>query len=99
MGPVQFSSAAHLTFCRKAPVVVLCERSPHNLRLPPFRNLAFQSRLGCEAVRFSPHRVQGEFCVWTKSAIPIKQAYRSIDALIFVFIAGAIPLGDAMQKC
>jgi di/tricarboxylate transporter len=30
--------------------------------------------------------------------IPIKQAYRSIDVRIFVFIAGAIPLGDAMQK-
>jgi di/tricarboxylate transporter len=27
-----------------------------------------------------------------------RQAYRSIDARIYVFIAGAIPLGDAMQK-
>jgi di/tricarboxylate transporter len=30
--------------------------------------------------------------------IPINQAYRSIDSRIFVFIAGAIPLGAAMQK-
>jgi di/tricarboxylate transporter len=30
--------------------------------------------------------------------IPVNQAYRSIDARIFVFIAGAIPLGVAMQK-
>jgi di/tricarboxylate transporter len=30
--------------------------------------------------------------------IPVNQAYRSIDAKIFVFIAGAIPLGVAMQK-
>ncbi len=27
-----------------------------------------------------------------------RQAYRSIDVKIFVFIAGAIPLGDAMEK-
>jgi di/tricarboxylate transporter len=30
--------------------------------------------------------------------ISIRQAYRSIDQRIFVFIAGAIPLGIAMQK-
>jgi di/tricarboxylate transporter len=30
--------------------------------------------------------------------IPINQAYKSIDTKIFVFIAGAIPLGAAMQK-
>jgi di/tricarboxylate transporter len=27
-----------------------------------------------------------------------RQAYRSIDARVYVFIAGAIPLGDAMEK-
>jgi len=30
--------------------------------------------------------------------IPINQAYKSIDTKIYVFIAGAIPLGAAMQK-
>ena len=30
--------------------------------------------------------------------IPVTQAYRSIDAKIYVFIAGAMPLGVAMQK-
>ena len=30
--------------------------------------------------------------------ISLNQAYRAIDARIFVFIAGAIPLGTAMQK-
>jgi di/tricarboxylate transporter len=28
----------------------------------------------------------------------VNQAYRSIDARIYVFIAGALPLGVAMQK-
>ena len=28
-----------------------------------------------------------------------RQAYRSIDPSIYVFIAGAIPLGTAMEKC
>jgi di/tricarboxylate transporter len=27
-----------------------------------------------------------------------RQAYRAIDARVYVFIAGAIPLGDAMEK-
>lgn len=30
--------------------------------------------------------------------IPVTQAYRSVDAKIYVFIAGALPLGVAMQK-
>jgi di/tricarboxylate transporter len=35
--------------------------------------------------------------VLTRCITP-RQAYRSIDVRIFVFIAGAIPLGDAMEK-
>lgn len=42
--------------------------------------------------------ITGAAAVVLAGCIPVKQAYRSIDARIFVFIAGAIPLGDAMQK-
>ena len=42
--------------------------------------------------------VAGAVMVILTGCIPINQAYRSIDARIFVFIAGAIPLGAAMQK-
>jgi di/tricarboxylate transporter len=42
--------------------------------------------------------ITGAAAVILTGCIPIKQAYRSIDVRIFVFIAGAIPLGDAMQK-
>ena len=40
----------------------------------------------------------GAVAVVLARCISIRQAYRSIDARIFVFIAGAIPLGVAMQK-
>jgi len=40
----------------------------------------------------------GAAAVVLSGCIPLNQAYRSIDARIFVFIAGAIPLGTAMQK-
>jgi di/tricarboxylate transporter len=42
--------------------------------------------------------ITGAAAVVLAGCIPVKQAYRAIDARIFVFIAGAIPLGDAMQK-
>jgi di/tricarboxylate transporter len=42
--------------------------------------------------------IAGAVAVVLTGCIPINQAYRSIDARIFVFIAGAIPLGAAMQK-
>jgi len=42
--------------------------------------------------------VAGAVMVVLTGCIPINQAYRSIDTRIFVFIAGAIPLGAAMQK-
>lgn len=42
--------------------------------------------------------ITGAVAAVLTGCIPINQAYRSIDAKIFVFIAGAIPLGAAMQK-
>ena len=42
--------------------------------------------------------VTGAAAVVLTGCITPNQAYRSIDARIFVFIAGAIPLGAAMQK-
>src|ERR1051326_7412798 len=42
--------------------------------------------------------ITGAVAVVLSGCIPINQAYRAIDARIFVFIAGAIPLGTAMQK-
>ncbi|HXI24818.1 MAG TPA: SLC13 family permease [Pyrinomonadaceae bacterium] len=42
--------------------------------------------------------VAGAVVVVLAGCIPVNQAYRAIDARIFVFIAGAIPLGTAMQK-
>lgn len=42
--------------------------------------------------------IAGAVAVVLTGCIPINQAYRSIDTRIFVFIAGAIPLGAAMQK-
>lgn len=40
----------------------------------------------------------GAAAVVLTGCIPVNQAYRSIDARIYVFIAGALPLGVAMQK-
>jgi di/tricarboxylate transporter len=40
----------------------------------------------------------GAVAVVLAGCITVRQAYRSIDQRIFVFIAGAIPLGLAMQK-
>jgi len=40
----------------------------------------------------------GAVLVVLTGCMSVNQAYRSIDAKIFVFIAGAIPLGTAMQK-
>jgi di/tricarboxylate transporter len=40
----------------------------------------------------------GAAAVVLTGCIPLNRAYRSIDSRIFVFIAGAIPLGAAMQK-
>lgn len=42
--------------------------------------------------------IAGAAAVVLAGCIPLNRAYRSIDARIFVFIAGAIPLGAAMQK-
>jgi di/tricarboxylate transporter len=42
--------------------------------------------------------ITGAAAVVLAGCIPINQAYKSIDSRIFVFIAGAIPLGAAMQK-
>jgi di/tricarboxylate transporter len=42
--------------------------------------------------------IAGAVAVVLAGCIPINQAYKSIDSRIFVFIAGAIPLGAAMQK-
>jgi di/tricarboxylate transporter len=42
--------------------------------------------------------ITGAAAVVLSGCITPNQAYRSIDARIFVFIAGAIPLGTAMQK-
>jgi di/tricarboxylate transporter len=42
--------------------------------------------------------ITGAVGVVLAGCIPVNQAYRAIDARIFVFIAGAIPLGAAMQK-
>jgi di/tricarboxylate transporter len=42
--------------------------------------------------------VTGAVAVVLSGCITPNQAYRSIDTRIFVFIAGAIPLGTAMQK-
>lgn len=42
--------------------------------------------------------VAGAIAVVLTRCLTIRQAYKSIDARIFVFIAGAIPLGVAMQK-
>jgi di/tricarboxylate transporter len=40
----------------------------------------------------------GAAAVVLTKCLPVNQAYRSIDARIYVFIAGALPLGTAMQK-
>jgi di/tricarboxylate transporter len=40
----------------------------------------------------------GAAAVVLSGCITLNQAYRSIDSRIFVFIAGAIPLGTAMQR-
>jgi len=40
----------------------------------------------------------GAAAVVLTKCVAVNQAYRSIDARIYVFIAGAIPLGTAMQK-
>jgi uncharacterized protein with PhoU and TrkA domain len=40
----------------------------------------------------------GAAAVVLSGCITLNQAYKSIDSRIFVFIAGAIPLGTAMQK-
>jgi di/tricarboxylate transporter len=40
----------------------------------------------------------GALAVVLTRCITLPQAYRAIDAKIYVFIAGAIPLGSAMQK-
>ncbi len=42
--------------------------------------------------------VTGALAVILTGCIPVNRAYSSIDARIFVFIAGALPLGAAMQK-
>lgn len=42
--------------------------------------------------------VTGAVAVILTGCIPVNRAYSSIDARIFVFIAGALPLGAAMQK-
>lgn len=42
--------------------------------------------------------ISGAIAVVLTGCIPANQAYRSIDARIYVFIAGALPLGVAMQK-
>jgi di/tricarboxylate transporter len=42
--------------------------------------------------------VAGAVAVVLTRCLNIRQAYQSIDSRIFVFIAGAIPLGVAMQK-
>ncbi len=42
--------------------------------------------------------VTGAVAVVITGCVSIRQAYDSIDSRIFVFIAGAIPLGTAMQK-
>lgn len=42
--------------------------------------------------------IAGAVAVVLTRCLGIRQAYESIDARIFVFIAGAIPLGVAMQK-
>ncbi len=42
--------------------------------------------------------ITGALAVVLTGCIPVNQGYRAIDARIFVFIAGAIPLGTAMQK-
>ena len=42
--------------------------------------------------------VAGALLMVLLGCVTARQAYRSVDAKIFVFIAGAIPLGDAMEK-
>jgi di/tricarboxylate transporter len=42
--------------------------------------------------------VAGALLMVLTRCITSRQAYRAIDARIYVFIAGAIPLGDAMEK-
>lgn len=42
--------------------------------------------------------ISGAIAVVLTGCISANQAYRSIDARIYVFIAGALPLGVAMQK-
>ena len=42
--------------------------------------------------------ITGAVAVVLSGCIRVNQAYHAIDARIFVFIAGAIPLGTAMQK-
>ena len=42
--------------------------------------------------------VSGALLMVLLGCLSTRQAYRAIDAKIYVFIAGAIPLGDAMEK-
>ena len=42
--------------------------------------------------------IAGAVAVVLTGCLSLRQAYESIDSRIFVFIAGAIPLGVAMQK-
>lgn len=42
--------------------------------------------------------IAGAVAVVLSGCLSVNQGYRAIDARIFVFIAGAIPLGTAMQK-
>jgi len=89
------------------------ERDPAFLMLVPFHGEARRRRYAALSVvimlatvllaafNILPLEIAmllGAAAVVLTRCITPRQAYRSIDVRIFVFIAGAIPLGDAMEK-
>ena len=49
-------------------------------------------------IRLEIIMLAGAVAMVLSGCITARQAYRAIDARIYLFIAGAIPLGTAMQK-
>jgi di/tricarboxylate transporter len=51
-----------------------------------------------QVVSLSIATLTGAVAMVVTGCIRARQAYRAIDPRIYIFIAGAIPLGDAMEK-
>jgi di/tricarboxylate transporter len=70
-------------------------------RKAPFAGVIMLATIAAAAFNLLPLEMAtlaGAVAVVLTRTITARQAYRSIDPRIYVFIAGAIPLGEAMQK-